>query len=144
MRLFLTVLSLIVFLQQAKAQFKNILLDTGSPDNRACEPSIAISLDDPKIIVAASVLNNVYYTSNGGLSWEKSKLTSPMGVWGDPVVISDFKGNFYYFHLSDPTGKNWASEEILDRIVLQQSTDDGKTWSEGSSIGFNHPKDQDK
>ena len=127
-----------------QAQFKNILLDPGSPDNRTCEPSIAISLDNPKNIVAASVQNNVYYTSNGGLSWKKSKLSSPLGVWGDPVVISDFKGNFYYFHLSDPTGKNWASEEILDRIVVQESNDGGTTWSEGASIGFNHPKDQDK
>jgi hypothetical protein len=135
---------LLIWLGQAEAQFKNILLDPGSPDNRACEPSIAISLKDPNIIVAASVLDNVYYTSNGGFSWQKSKLTSPLGVWGDPVVISDFKGNFFYFHLSDPTGKNWDSEEILDRIVVQESNDNGATWSEGASIGFNHPKDQDK
>lgn len=126
------------------AQFKNILLDEGDDGNRACEPSIAISLKDPKVIVAASVLDNVYNTADGGLTWTKSKLKSPFGVWGDPAVISDFKGNFYYFHLSDPTGKNWDSEEILDRIVVQESGDDGKTWSEGSSIGLNPPKDQDK
>lgn len=130
--------------QFTSAQFKNILLDPGTPDNKPCEPSIAISLNNPKIIVAASVLNNVYYTSNGGLSWQKSTLKSPLGVWGDPAVISDFKGNFYYFHLSDPTGKNWASEEILDRIVVQESNDGGGIWSEGESIGFNHPRDQDK
>jgi len=128
----------------AHAQFKNILLDSGGVGNRACEPSIAVSLDNPKNIVAASVLNNVYRTTDGGITWEKSILTSPLGVWGDPVVISDFKGNFYYFHLSDPTGKNWASEEVLDRIVVQESNDGGKVWSEGTSIGFNHPKDQDK
>lgn len=135
---------LLFWLGQAEAQFKNILLDPGGPDNRASKPSIAISLKDPNIIVAASVRNNVYYTSNGGLSWQKSKLTSPLGVWGGPVVISDFKGNFFYFHLSDPTGKNWDSEEILDRIVVQESNDNGATWSEGAAIGFNHPKDQDK
>jgi len=140
----LLLLTVVLIAFMAQAQFKNILLDPGGPNNRACEPSIAINLDNPKIIVAASVLNNVYYTSNGGFSWKKSKLTSPLGVWGDPVMISDFKGNFYYFHLSDPTGKNWASEEILDRIVVQESNDDGDTWSEGTSIGLNHPKDQDK
>jgi hypothetical protein len=127
-----------------QAQFRNILLDEGSPTNRACEPSIAVSLKDPKIIVAGSVLNNVYYTSDGGATWKTSKLKSSMGVWGDPVVISDFKGKFYYFHLSDPTGKNWASEEILDRIVVQESDDNGETWSDGAAIGLNHPKDQDK
>src|SRR5262245_29171258 len=86
----------------AQAQFKNILLDSGGSGNRACEPSIAINLDDPKNIVAGSVLNNVYATTDGGLTWKKSTLSSPLGVWGDPVLISDFKGNFYYFHLSDP------------------------------------------
>jgi len=136
--------SLMAFSLGVNAQFKNIQLDAGGPGNRACEPSIAISLKDPKVIVAGSVLNNVYYTADGGESWKKSKLQSSLGVWGDPVVISDFKGNFYYFHLSDPTGKNWASEEILDRIVVQESTDNGETWSDGASIGFNHPKDQDK
>lgn len=134
----------ILFSIATQAQFKNIVLDEGSADNRACEPSIAISLKDPQKIVAASVLNNVYTSSDGGQSWKKSTLASPLGVWGDPVVISDFKGDFYYFHLSDPTGKNWASEEILDRIVVQQSVDNGITWTDGASIGLNHPKDQDK
>lgn len=143
MRILLAVACVMIGLT-VHAQFKNIVLDEGGPNNRACEPSIAVSLKDPKIIVAGSVLNNVYYTVDGGTTWSASKLTSSMGVWGDPVVISDFKGNFYYFHLSDPTGKNWASEEILDRIVVQESNDDGKTWSDGAGIGLNHPKDQDK
>ena len=128
----------------SQSQFRNILLDPGSDGGKPCEPSIAISRKDPKIIVAGSVHSNVYHTIDGGLSWKKSKLTSSFGVWGDPAVITDFKGNFYYFHLSDPTGKNWASEEILDRIVVQESSDDGATWSDGASIGFNPPKDQDK
>jgi hypothetical protein len=130
--------------QFSLAQFKNILVDPGGSGSKPCEPSIAISRKDPKIIVAASVHNNVYYSSDAGMSWNKSSLKSPFGVWGDPAVITDFKGNFYYFHLSDPTGKNWESEEILDRIVLQESNDAGVTWSEGSSVGFNPPKDQDK
>lgn len=125
----------------AQAQFKNILLDSG---NQAHQPSIAINFDNPKSIVAVSAHNNAYSTVDGGLTWEKSKLTSPLGIWGDPVVMSDFKGNFYYFHSSDPAGKNVESEELFDRIVIQESGDGGKTWSEGASIGINHPKDQDK
>jgi hypothetical protein len=143
MRQFIALL-LMGYAISAQGQFKNIMLDEGGNGNRACEPSVAISLKNPKIIVAGSVLNNVYYTADGGTTWNKSKLTSSLGVWGDPVVISDFKGKFYYFHLSDPTGKNWDSEEILDRIVVQASKDGGKTWSDGASIGLNHPKDQDK
>jgi hypothetical protein len=144
MRLLFTFLLLFSILLKTEAQFKNILLDSSSATNKPCEPSIAVSHDDPKIIVAGSILNNVYATVDGGITWKKSSLTSPLGVWGDPAIISDFKGNFYYFHLSDPTGKNWDSEEILDRIVVQESNDAGNTWSEGASIGLNHPKDQDK
>jgi hypothetical protein len=142
MRRLLLLILFLSLIRVTSAQFKNILLDPGTAENKPGEPSIAINLDDPKIIVAASALSNVYYTANRGLSWEKSILASPFGVYGNPAVISDYKGNFFYFHRSDPTGKNWASEEILDRILVQESNDAGVTWSEGVSIGLNHPKDQ--
>lgn len=144
MRLFLTLVLLLSFLQTTTAQFKNILLDAGEAGKRATEPSIAINHNNPKNIVAGSALNNIYSTVDAGLTWEKSTLKSPLGVWGDPVLLSDLKGTIYYFHLSDPTGKNLESEEVLDRIVVQESNDGGKLWSEGASIGLNHPKDQDK
>lgn len=127
------------------AQFKNIVLDKQDESSRApAEPSVAISLKDRDNIVGAAILDKVYVTKDGGKTWTKERISSSMGVWGDPVVISDKKGDFYYFHLSDPTGENWQSEEILDRIVVQKSDDEGSTWSDGASIGYNHPKDQDK
>jgi hypothetical protein len=127
-------------------QFKNIKLDEQRADNLyACEPSISINPRDTKNIVAASLLDNVYYTKDGGLTWQKSKLQSPWGVYGDPSLVVDGKGTFYYFHLSDPThGSGDYSSEKLDRIVVHQSDDGGVTWSTGESIGLNHPKDQDK
>lgn len=109
-----------------------------------CEPSIAINLNDPNNIVAGSILDRVYYSNDGGRSWITDDLDSPYGVWGDPVIISDTAGRMLFFHLSDPTGRNWASEEILDRIVCQWSDDGGQTWSDGSYMGLAHPKDQDK
>lgn len=127
------------------AQFKNIILDKEVEGERPpVEPSVAISLKDKDNIVVGAILDKVYVTTDGGLSWNASQLSSLYGVYGDPVVISDKKGDFHYFHLSDPTGENWQSEEILDRIICQTSKDGGQTWSEGASIGFNHPKDQDK
>lgn len=142
-------LIILFFLAQISAafsQFKNIMLDEQAEGVRfVCEPTIAINPRHPENIVAGSVLHNVYYTKDGGKSWKKQQLTSPFGVYGDPAIIADDKGNFYYFHLSDPTdGKGGYDSEKLDRIVVQQSADGGETWTHGESIGLNPPKDQDK
>jgi hypothetical protein len=127
------------------AQFKNIKLDEQTEGDYVCEPSIAINPRDPLNIVAASVLNNIYFTKDGGKTWQKKKVESSFGVYGDPALIADSKGDFYFFHLSDPTfGKGGYETEKLDRIVVQYSGDGGETWSEGESIGLNSPKDQDK
>lgn len=109
-----------------------------------CEPSIAVSHKDPKYIVAGAILDYVYYSSDGGLTWEGGRLESDYGVFGDPCLLSDFEGNFYYLHLSDPEKGGWGSPDLLDRIVIQKSTDNGKTWSNGSFTGLRAPKDQDK
>jgi Neuraminidase (sialidase) len=108
------------------------------------EPSIAISQSDPQNIVAGSILDNFYLSKNGGKSWKKGKIKSKYGVYGDPVVISDKNGQFYFFHLSNPKGKAFNSEEFLDRIIFHRSTDQGKTFDTESFIGYNETKDQDK
>lgn len=109
-----------------------------------CEPSIAIHYNSPDTLVIGTVLNGYHYSHDGGKHWQTETLKSPYGVWGDPVVISDTNGHFHYFHLSDPTGKNWRSDSILDRIVCQTSTDGGVNWNDGSYMGLNYPKQQDK
>lgn len=130
---------------KVNGQYKNILLDSARTKGRfPAEPSVAVSYKTPETIVVGSAPNNVYYTNNRGLSWMKSRMRSPYGVFGNPMLLSDFKGTFYYLHLSDPDGKNWDSEIFLDRIVAQKSTDGGATWDAGASIGLNPPKDQRK
>lgn len=108
-----------------------------------CEPSISISPLDPNFVVAGSVLDNLHVSRDGGLTWQNSKLKSPFGVYGDPVVMFDQKGAIHYAHLSNPKGKAYSSEEFLDRIVVQSSAD-GKTFSDGSYPPSNHSKDHDK
>jgi hypothetical protein len=124
------------------SQFKNIKLDEKVNSERAFEPMAAISRKDANVVVSASMLNNLYSTVDGGQTWNRSQLQSTLGVWGTPIVISDFKGDFYYFHLSDP--KNLAGGKIHDRVVVQESTDKGVTWNDGAFLGLNPPKDQDK
>ncbi len=127
------------------SQFKNIKLadqvDGGYPP---VEPSIAINKANPQNIVAGIVLDRIVTSHDGGASWKETKLTSPFGVYGDPVVISNAKGSMFYFHLADPSGKGQSDSSWLDRIVCHKSIDEGETWSDGESIGNNPPADQDK
>lgn len=129
----------------AAGQFKNIkLAEQVDGVYPPLEPSISINKKNPKNIVAGVVLDRAIYTNDSGATWAETKLESPYGVYGDPAVISDAKGDFYFFHLADPSKQGRSNDEWLDRIVCQKSTDGGKTWSSGASIGNNPPKDQDK
>lgn len=122
----------------AQAQIPNYrvsLVGSSYPE----EVTIAINPTDPMNLVGGANLSFYYYSTNGGLNWYQSQLTSSMGVWGDPVTIFDEQGHVYYGHLSNPLNGDW-----LDRIVVQKSTNGGATWNDGVGIGLNGSKDQDK
>lgn len=124
--------------------FDNVVIDDLWRTTGPCEPSISIHPTDPRIMVAGSVLDNVYLSKNGGRSWERKHLTSSFGVYGDPVVRFGKGGEVYYGHLANSKGMAYRSEEFLDRIVVQKSDDFGKTWTDGSYPPCNHKKDHDK
>lgn len=130
---------------QAQSPYPNIQIHTPDPGAyQPCEPSIAVSPKDPSQVVAGAVLNYVYTSKDSGQTWKVDHMTSRYGVYGDPCIIADDKGRFYYFHLSDPSGLGWADPSILDRIVCQKRSRLFKRWSRGSGIGHNGLKDQDK
>jgi hypothetical protein len=108
------------------------------------EPSVAINLKDPDNIVVGAVLDRAIYTIDGGKTWTETQVKSPYGVYGDPALLSDTKGNIYFFHLADPSGEGRKNEAWLDRLVVNKSKDGGATWNEGDFVGLNPPKDQDK
>ncbi|CAI8357872.1 MAG: Uncharacterised protein [Cryomorphaceae bacterium] len=105
-----------------------------------CEPSIAINPSDPKHVVAGSILNNFYESTDGGKNWSQQQIESSFGVWGDPCLIIDTTGRVYYFHLSDPEGTNWRSDQILDRMVCQTKNGPGGSFSDGSFTEINGKK----
>lgn len=144
MKYFLCLSMLICMQVSAQVKYKNILIDEDNSSIGPEEPSICISPKKPNIIVAGANIKRRYYSHDAGLTWTSKELESKYGVWGDPCVIADKKGRFYFFHLSDPTGLNWNSEELLDRIVCQRSNKKGTRWNKGTYMGFAHPKDQDK
>lgn len=122
---------------QLSAQYQNVTLGNFNGPN---EPSICVNPLNPMQIMAGSNLNFWYYSEDGGYTWIFDELVSPdYGVWGDPVIIADTAGDFYFFHLSNPVVGNW-----IDRIVCQKFDKQTKTWNNGSFMGLNGTKAQDK
>ena len=115
---------------------QNVMIANNHAPN---EPAIMINPLNTDILVAGANLNNVYNSIDGGLTWNEQAMTSSYGVWGDPSFNVDSEGNFYYFHLSNPSNGNW-----IDRIVCQKSIDNGNSWSSGTYTGLNGFKAQDK
>lgn len=137
--LFLLMFSVILFLAtSAVAKPPAIIVHQTNPTD-AEELSIAINPTNPQVLAAGANVNYQFRSTDGGATWTEHRLTSSLGVAGDPCVVFDADGNLYYSHLSYPQGGSW-----LDRIVVQKSTDDGLTWTDGVGIGHNPPKDQDK
>ena len=111
----------------AFSQFPNIMIgNTAMPE----EPAIAINPKNPGQLVAGANIDLFYASADGGLTWHEGSLTSSYGVMGDPCLLVDTAGNYYYFHLSDPSFGSW-----IDRIVCQKSTDGGLTWTDGTLYG---------
>jgi hypothetical protein len=135
----LVILLTVVFLNLAQAQnnpHKNILIGTSNDPN---EPTIAMNPNNTDILLAGSNIYNLYLSEDAGKTWKEKELKSTYGVWGDPVIIPDTAGNFYFFHLSNPEDGNW-----IDRIVCQKTDDNGKSWTNGSYMGLDGTKAQDK
>jgi hypothetical protein len=135
---------LLLIAGSAQSNYTNIKIDEGTGFSAPEEPSILINPKTPSNLIAAANINNGYFSTDTGRTWTKQVMKSELGVYGDPCLIADKKGRIYYFHLSNPDGKGWASDKLLDRIVCQYSKNGGKTWSKGVGIGLNGSKDQDK
>lgn len=131
---FINTVILLILCSSIAAQ--NVLISTQNSPN---EPAIKIDPKHPNRIIAATNLNNYYISTDTGSTWSAFVQSSSFGVWGDPVIDVDTAGNFYYFHLSNPSTGNW-----IDRIVCQKTTDIGGTWTDGSFTGLNGTKAQDK
>jgi hypothetical protein len=120
------------------AQYANVRVSSATSTSPE-EVTIAVNPANPLNLAAGANLTFYYYSTNGGLNWTQSNLTSTYGVYGDPCVRYDAQGNLYYGHLSNTGGSGW-----LDRIVVQKSTNGGATFDNGAGIGLNGAKDQDK
>lgn len=121
-----------------------------------CQPSIFISPKSPNIMVSSFIQEmnmqtsgtktrqgKIYLSKDFGKTWGARKINSKYGDFGDPCIIADNSGYFYYFHLSDPKKMGWDGDMVMDRIVCQRSMN-GKSWNSGAAIGLNPPKKHEK
>jgi len=125
-----------------QAQIKNIKVADAPDGTAGVDAVIAVGGHKIPSIVVATAPDNIYYTQDDCKTWTTSKLTSPAGILGQPVLIADDKGNVYAFHLSGSPTDGLTGEKSLDQILCHISGDGGKTWTEGGSVGLNAPKDQ--
>jgi hypothetical protein len=116
------------------SQYQNV--QVGAPLNfyEPEEPSIVINPNNTNHILVGSNADSYYFSTDAGLTWQHGFLYSSFGVSGDPCVLADLNGNYYYFHLVPD----------MSRVVCQKTTSLGGSWSDGSYTGLNETKDNDK
>ncbi|MBC8181811.1 T9SS type A sorting domain-containing protein [candidate division KSB1 bacterium] len=123
----------------AVSQHRNIKVGGQLSSSYPEEPSIVINPKNTDHQLIGANKDNYYFSTDGGETWTHGVLTDKLGVWGDPCVIADTAGTFYFFHLSDPPGSPW-----VDRIMCQKLGRLGGTWSDATYMGLNGSKLQDK
>lgn len=135
-RKILFLLSLGLFTNQVIAQYTIIEIANSNGDDFLSEPYICFNSENPDIILVGSNLAQIFISNDGAYNWNNNQsLSNVYGIYGDPYLICDTAGNFYYFHLSDPGepgGDDW-----IDRVVCQKSEDNGQTWEAISFVGLN-------
>jgi hypothetical protein len=136
-RFFLTLVSVVVATFSSISQHQNILISTSDSPN---EPSIIINPKNTNQLYGGANIASYYYSNDAGFTWNEGVITSEQnGVWGDPAMLCDTAGAFYFFHLSNPQQGSW-----IDRIVCQKTETFGGPWNDGSYTGLNGNKAQDK
>ena len=104
------------------------------------EIAIAVNPADPLNLMVASNGKQVYYSYDGGLSWNQHYQGSVYGSFSDPSVIFDYRGLGYLTMLV----YNADSNIVLDRIALQRTEDGGKTFNFTGYAGKDTSTFQDK
>jgi hypothetical protein len=99
-----------------------------------CEPSVCMNPSNPDEIMVGSVLDNYYSSNDGGFNWQHGTISSSYGVNGDPVILADTAGRFYYFHLVPD----------LSRVVCHKKESLNAPWSTESYTAVYNTYDIDK
>lgn len=101
------------------------------------EPSIYINPKNTKEVIAGSVLNDYYYSVDGGESWSSKSIKCKWGVHGDPCMLIDTAQRYYFFHLSNVkrTGGRLTGGMICQRSDLIEGKFKMKTAGRTKVVG---------
>jgi hypothetical protein len=118
-KLYLLTFLFVCFGINGLGQFQNVQLPL--PKNAKyhysqVEPSIFINPLKHNEVIAGSVMNDYYYSKDSGQTWKSKSIYGKYGVNGDPCMLIDNKGNYYYFHLS-----NIGGQALVGGIVCHKS-----------------------
>lgn len=115
------------------AQFENVTLPRPKKATypfSQVEPSIYINPKNTNEVIAGSVMNDYYYSTDGGKNWKAKSIRSKWGVNGDPVMLIDTLERYFYFHLSNIDGM-----PLVGGMVSQYSKSiKGKFKKQGHTI----------
>ena len=115
----ITLLLVLIICGNGFSQFKNVKLPLPKKATyfySQVEPSIFINPNNTNEIIAGSVMNDYYYSKDGGLTWKSKSIKSKKsGVNGDPCMLIDNEGNYYYFHLSNIDGQSLIGGMVCER-----------------------------
>ncbi len=123
-------------------QAQQKLIKVNYSENSPEEVSIAINPVNPMQVVASSNINNYYYSVDGGITWKEKQMESMNGIWGDPMVHFDSKGNLYFAHLGKNPRKSFPN--WIDKMVVQKINVRYDTCFYDIGIGYHEGRVQDK
>lgn len=140
MKILTVILLLLAF--AAFGQFDNVQLPkpkSATYPYSQVEPSICVNPKNTKEMIAGTVMNDYYYSEDGGKNWKSKSIRSKYGVNGDPCMLIDTLERYFYFHLSNIKG-----EPLIGGMVSQYSKNiKGRCWKHGHTLpnGKYHDKE---
>jgi len=130
----------ILLSQSDSAIYRNILI--ASNLENLSEPCIRQSTKNPLEYVVGCNLDFAFHSIDGGEKWDYDTLGCEKYTWGDPCIVSNTKGDFFFFHLQK--GDNKTQESRLEKIVCQKYHPLRNDWIPVSYIVCDSPKSMDK
>jgi Neuraminidase (sialidase) len=164
-------LLILILVKASFGQYKNVQLPIprrASYSYSQVEPSIFVNPHNTDEVIAGTVMNDYYWSADGGETWKSRSIKSKYGVNGDPCMLIDTLGRYFYFHLSSKDGEvlksgmvSQYSKKLKGKFKYQGHTlDNGKfhdkewvalnpknnhiymTWTQFDAYDSEKPKDR--